>query len=171
VHVLVATDGKLDPQGAARYAQRLAGEAGRITVLTVIEIPRRLLSDLRGVMGDQPAPRSTEMIEYVDQPSRGSGPPRSWPGDDAIIERYLADKRVEYTQPIIKEIDNPGLSANGVVVEGENAARTILERIDELGADVLIIGSHGQGLFQGFVGSTGTKLMRRASIPVLLLRN
>ena len=73
MHVLVATDGKLDPQGAARYAQQLAGETGRITVLTVIEIPRGLLSDLRRVMGEQATPRSTEMIEYVDQPSRGSG--------------------------------------------------------------------------------------------------
>ena len=119
-----ATDGTVDPQGAARYAAQPPEKTGRITVLTVIEIPRGLLSDLRRVMGEQATPRSTEMIEYVDQPSRGSAPPRSWPGDDAIIERYLADKRVEYTQPIIREIDDSRLSADGLVVEVE----TPLER-------------------------------------------
>ena len=171
MHVLVATDGKLDPATAATYAQRLAGDTGRITVLTVIEIPRRLLSELRTVMGEHPAAEIDSDVEYVDRPSPGTGTPRSWPGDDAIVARYLADKRVEYTQPILDAIDNAAIEATGVVVEGEDAARTILERASAHGVDVLVIGSHGQGLFQGVLGSTGTKLMRRAPIPVLLLRN
>lgn len=171
MHVLVATDGKLDPQIAARYAERLAGDTGRITVLTVIEIPRRLLTELRSVMGEQPTAEIDSDVEYVDSPARGTGTPRSWPGDNAIIERYLADKRVEYTQPIIRQLDDTEIATAGLVVEGEDATRTILDRIDALQADVLIIGAHGQGRFQGFLGSTGTKLVRRAPIPVLLLRN
>ena len=47
MHVLVATDGKLDPNRVADFAVRLAGSDGMVTVVTVIEIPRRLLSDLR----------------------------------------------------------------------------------------------------------------------------
>ena len=171
MHVLVATDGKLDPATAARYAERLAGETGRITVLTVIEIPRRLLTELRTVMGEQPTAEIDSDVEYVDSPARGTGTPRSWPGDNVIIERYLADKRVEYTQPIIDELSASNVATAGVVVEGEDATRTILDQIHALEADVLIIGAHGQGLFQGFLGSTGTKLVRRAPIPVLLLRN
>ena len=171
MHVLVATDGKLEPESAARYAERLAGDRGRVTVLTVIEIPRRLLSELRTVMGEHPTAEIDSDVEYVERPTRGTGTPRSWPGDDVIIDRYLADKRFEYAQPVIDAIGNPELEAAGVVVEGEDAAKTILDQAEALGADVLIIGSHGQGVFQGLLGSTGTKLMRRAPIPVLLLRN
>ena len=171
MHVLVATDGKLDPATAARFAERLAGDTGRITVLTVIEIPRRLLSELRGVMGEHPTAEIDSDVEYVERPSRGTGTPRSWPGDDVIISRYLADKRVEYAQPVVDAIGNADLEASGIVVESEDAAGTILEQVEALGVDALIIGSHGQGLFQGLLGSTGTKVMRRAPIPVLLLRN
>ncbi len=48
---------------------------------------------------------------------------------------------------------------------------TILEQIEALDADAVVIGSHGQGLFQGLLGSTGTKIVRRCSRPVLLIRS
>ena len=47
MHVLVATDGTLDITLAATMAARLAGETGRVTVFTAVEVPRQILSDLR----------------------------------------------------------------------------------------------------------------------------
>ena len=38
-------------------------------------------------------------------------------------------------------------------------------------ADVVVIGSHGSGVFQGLLGSTGTKIVRRSPRPVLLIRS
>jgi nucleotide-binding universal stress UspA family protein len=58
-----------------------------------------------------------------------------------------------------------------LVVEGEKPTETILEHVDALGADVLVIGSHGQGAFSGLLGSVGTKLVRGSPKPVLLLKN
>lgn len=170
MHVLVATDGELDPGAAAEFAVALsAGDP--ISVLTVIEIPRRLLQDLRGVMGEQAPADVDRDVEYVDTPTASSGTPRGWPGDDEMISRYLESKKIEYTQPVVDAIRVQGGEASGIVLEGENAANAILEHLasDDVGA--LIIGSHGQGVFQGLLGSTGTKLVRRAPAPVVLIRS
>ncbi len=53
VHVLAATDGSLETEEAASFAASLADENGKVTVLTVVEIPRKMLQDLRDVMGEQ----------------------------------------------------------------------------------------------------------------------
>ncbi len=47
MHVLVATDGQLDPATVARFSAPLAGDDGKVTVLTVIEVPRAMLQDPR----------------------------------------------------------------------------------------------------------------------------
>jgi nucleotide-binding universal stress UspA family protein len=88
VHVLVATDGKLDASQVADFAVPLAGADGLVSVLTVIEIPRRLLSDLREVMGQMPVENHTDAdAEYVEMTDVQPSTPKSWPGDDAVIQR------------------------------------------------------------------------------------
>jgi nucleotide-binding universal stress UspA family protein len=171
VHVLVATDGSLDIEKVTSFATRLAGDDGKVTVLTVVEIPRRLLSDLRRVMGELPEVGVIADDEYVETPAVAQQAPSGWPGDDAMIERYLVDKRIQCADPIATAISETGITAEAIVAEGEKPANLIAERVVDLDADVLVIGSHGQGLFQGVLGSTGTKLVRRCPKPVLLLRS
>lgn len=173
MHVLVATDGNLEPSIVADFATPLAQEDGKVTVLTVVEIPRRLLSDLRAVMG-QPAAidRESEDAEYVDVlPEVTDAPtPPGWPGDDAVIARYLEDKCAEYARPVADEIRGRSVRAEGVVVESENTAQAIMEYATEHEADMIVIGSHGLGAFEGLLGSVGTKIVRRSHLPVLLIR-
>ena len=109
--------------------------------------------------------------EYVETPAVAQQAPSGWPGDDAMIERYLVDKRIQCADPIATAISATGIAAEAIVAEGEKPANLIAERVVDLDADVLVIGSHGQGLFQGVLGSTGTKLVRRCPKPVLLLRS
>ena len=171
MHVLVATDGKVDPVDVTRLAVPLAGADGKVTVLTVIEIPRRLLSDLRAVMGGTPEIEVHRDAEYVGAPAPADDLLRGWPGDNTVISQYLANKNAEYTGPAVAALTAAGASATGTVVEGENAAEAILAQADEMDVDVVVIGSHGQGLFQGLLGSTGTKIVRRSTRPVLLIRH
>ncbi|MGZ8784831.1 MAG: universal stress protein [Acidimicrobiia bacterium] len=42
--------------------------------------------------------------------------------------------------------------------------------VAEIDADVLVIGTHGRGRFEGLLGSTGTKLARLAPCTVILVR-
>ncbi len=169
MHILVATDGQLDPAGVAKFAIPLAGPDGNVTVLTVIEVPRALLSDLRDHFNDQqPRTLIRTDIETVTA-TEPLDPPRSWPGDDAIIEQYLANKEQELCQPLLEALAANGVDATSRVVEGP-AARGILETASNLEVDLIVVGSHGAGLFEGLLGSTGTKVTRLAKRPVLLLR-
>ena len=169
MHVLVATDGQLDPAAVAKFAGPLAGDGGSVTVLTVIEVPRAMLSDLQNHFNDQrPRKLLRTDIETVTA-TEPLDPPRSWPGDDAIIEQYLGNKEQEICTPLLEALHGSGIPADSKVVEGK-AANGILDTADELEVDVIVVGSHGAGLFEGLLGSTGTKVIRLAKRPVLLLR-
>lgn len=169
MHILVATDGTLDLVKAAPLVARLAGDDGTVTVLSVVEIPRRMLAELRTVYGDRPAAPVDSDAEYVglaaNQPSSVG-----WPGDDAMVDRYLTDKREEIIQPILRTLEEAGVNATGDVLEGENAAAVILAAIKDQSADVVCLGSHGSGRFEGLLGSTGTKVTRHSPCPVLVIR-
>jgi nucleotide-binding universal stress UspA family protein len=168
MHVLVATDGELDPASVTKFSAPLAGDSGTVTVLTVIEVPRALLQELQGHFSDQQPP-TLRMTDGETVTSTAPEKPRSWPGDDAIIEQYLESKEQQRCEPVVTALKANGVNATGMVVEGPTA-RGILDTAEELEADVIIVGSHGLGLFEGLLGSTGTKVTRLAKRPVLLLR-
>ena len=168
--VLVATDGKSDVDASARFAYALAGSDGSATVLTVVPIPRQLISQLREQWGETPGSKTDVDAEYVGAPGGMREIRRSFPGDDAVIDQYLGNKRVELCRPVVETIRGLGGRATSDVREGHEIAAGIMEVAQEIGADVIVIGSHGGGAFQGLLGSTGSKLVRRAKRPVLVLR-
>jgi len=169
MHVLVATDGTLDPEEATQFATSLAGSEGSITVLTVVEINRNLLRDLRGLFGERTVDASHQDAEYVGVQHLDSPVGADWPGDDEMLARYLHDQKEMRTGPLLEALTAVGATARVEVLEGE-AAPTIIAAAGDLDADVICIGSHGKGLFDGFLGSTGTKLARRSPVPVLIIR-
>ncbi len=170
MHVLVATDGSIDVEKAATFAGSLAGPDGKATVATIVRVPRTLVSDLRGQFGEASPAGVDADAEYVDAPHGTSATPRSWPGDDAVIDQYLGDKRIEVCRPIVTAIREAGGEAESVVREGDDPAADILALAEEIGAEAIVVGSHGHGGFHGLLGSTGAKLVRRATCPVLVVR-
>jgi len=170
MHVLVATDGSADVNETAMFAHALAGDDGRTTVATIVPVPRQLVAQLREQWGE-PAPIAVDIdAEYVGAPLTGGELERSFPGDDAVIEQYLGNKRVEHCKPVTAAIRDLGGSAESLVVEGTEISKHIMKVANDIDADVIVIGSHGVGGFQGLLGSTGAKLVRRAKRPVLVLR-
>jgi nucleotide-binding universal stress UspA family protein len=170
VHVLIATDGKLAVEEVARFVAPLAGDGGDVTVLTVVEIPHSFLAEMRSQYGEQGPPEVVGDNEYIAV-SHGGTEPFGWPGDVAMIERYKEDKRVQRCTPLVEALNGVGVAATGKVVESEQTARAILDGIEACEADLVVIGSHGQGLFEGLLGSTGTKIARQAGCAVLLVHN
>ena len=171
MHVLVATDGEMETEAAANFAATLAGADGRATVLTVVEVPRVFLEDMRSHFGSDDGPSVVADYTYVETPKAPQEGPTGWPGDDALIERYIGDKLQQNTAPLVRALKDRGIETDARVVESENVAPTIIEQLVALDAEVVVIGSHGQGLFQGLLGSTGTKIVRRSPRPVLLIRS
>ena len=171
MHVLIATDGHLDATTVAGSAAGLAGPDGSVTVLTVVEVPRMLLKDLRQVYGEAVDVHPTHVdSEYVGQAPGTPKVGQDWPGDDAFVNRYVADKTDARTRDVVTALEVAGMKADVVGRESEDAASAILEAIVDLGTDVVCIGTHGLGRFQGLLGSTGTKIARLATCSVLLVR-
>ena len=171
MHVLVATDGEIEAATAAEFAARLAGAEGRVTVLTVVEVPRTFLNDIRDHWGPGDGESVVADYTFVETPVARSDGPTGWPGDDAMIERYLTDKLRRNTGPLVDALEQRGIEAGTLVIESENVTASIIGQVVALDADVVVIGSHGKGLFQGVLGSTGTKIVRRSPRPVLLIRS
>lgn len=170
MRVLIATDGHVDPTRAAALCAGLVGEDRMVTVLTVVEVPRRMLEEMRAAA----APPTSEVlarvqVEYAHEPIEPPAP-GSWMGDAAAIERYVHTCAARATHELVAALERAGLRAEVIARDAENVAGEILAVVDELSVDVLCIGTHGLGRFEGLLGSISTKLVRRAPCSVLLVR-
>ena len=168
MHVLVATDGTLDTALTATMASRLAGEEGRVTVFTAVEVPRQILSDLRGASTRHADPANVDVAYRREQAADlATG---SWIGDDAFLSQYVDRVVASRTADLVAQLEVKGVEVTAAGVEGENAARSVLDAVSEYRPDVLCVGTHGLGRFEGLLGSLSTKLARLAPCPVLLIR-
>jgi nucleotide-binding universal stress UspA family protein len=170
MHVMIATDGSLDASRTALVASKLASDDGRVTVLTVVEVPRRLMEDMRKAVGSTPSALSDGFsVEYVrDQADNPA--PTEWLGDDAIVDRYVNGTVRSRTSDLTAALAALGVEHSVVGVEGENAARIVLAAAKNDDVDILCVGTHGLGRFEGLLGSTSTKIARLATCSVLLVR-
>lgn len=167
MHVMIATDGSLDPERTTSIASSLAGDDGRITVVSVVEVPREMLDDMRNAAGGASAASPT--AEY-QRSQAGDAEPTHWVGDDAIVSQYVNRKLAERTAGLTAALDAADVDYAVVGLEGENAARTVLATVEDHDVDALLIGTHGLGRFEGLLGSTSTKLARRTPCSVVLVR-
>ena len=169
MHVMIATDGSLDADAAVAVVAPLASAGGRVTVFTVVEVPRGFLSDIRASVDPDTSQLQDVMAEYGGDKS-GRSEPSGWIGDDALLTRYVDGCVRRRTADLVDRLRSAGAAPEVVGVEGENAARAILKAVAESEVDILCIGTHGLGRFEGLLGSTSTKLARRAECSVLLVR-
>ena len=92
MHVMIATDGSLDATKSARMAACLAGDDGKVTVLTVIEVPRGLLDDMRSAAADSAMDKAREISSEHRQTQAPDPPVSHWVGDDAVLKQYVKSK-------------------------------------------------------------------------------
>jgi len=170
MHIMIATDGSLDPEKTAEMASKLASDGGRVTVLTVVEVPRGLLEDMRRAWGDSPSALAGGFsVEYQKDQAEDPAPTK-WVGDDAIVDRYVSRTVTSRTSGLAEALTATGVEVSVVGVEGEKAARTIIAAAKNDNVDFLCVGTHGLGRFEGLLGSTSTKIARLAPCTVVLVR-
>jgi nucleotide-binding universal stress UspA family protein len=168
MHVLVATDGTLDITRTAQIAGRLAGQTGRVTVFTAVEVPRQILSDLRSASTRHADPATLDVAFRREQ--AGDLATGHWIGDDAFVAQYVKRVVSTRTTDLVAALQADGVDVVAIGVEGESASRSVLEAVGEHQPDVLCVGTHGQGRFEGLLGSLSTKLARLAPCSVFLIR-
>jgi len=152
MHVLIATTGVLGPEPAVEFTRHLLGTSGRVTVTTVIEVPRSFLDTLRSE-GWHPL---TEEFEVDD-------------GDDAIIQRYVDERGRRLTEPVTAALRSAGIESTSIFREGGDPAATISQLAEELGADVVLLGATRQIFDQTAWESVSARVMIESGRPVLVL--
>ncbi len=170
MHVMIATDGSLDTQKMSALAASLTADSGHVTVFSVVEVPRQMLTEMRHAATDATAAAAGELEPEYRRTQAIVDPVTHWDGDDAVILRYVNRIVATRTADLIAELDEAGVEYTVVGVEGENAARSVLAAAAEYQPDVLCLGTHGMGRFEGMLGSLSTKIARLAPCSVLLVR-
>ena len=143
MHVLVATDGSQLSIDAARRASELLRGADHVTLLSVItEVPG---DDAGGFEGSVYSAEEQEAVWNSELAEAGEE-----------IERTaaaLSSKRIEKR------------------VEVGDVANTVCHTAEKVGADVIVVGSHGRtGFGRLLLGSVSEHVVRHAPCPVLVVR-
>lgn len=143
--LLVPHDFSPAAAGALALARDLAAAfGGKIALLHVSPIPHGLRPDSKIVPEDGSA--TIRIDEYMTAAAARK------------LEALCTDSRVP-------------MSIHTVAAERE-AAGEILAKAKEVGADVIVMGTHGRsGMKRLLVGSVAESVLRRATVPVVVVRD
>jgi len=160
-NILYATDLSKNSAYAFRYAINSAEHHGAdIHILHVLEI--RLFP--ASLPGDEGTGTLSEGPLYVKKLKK-------FDAEEKKVAKQKIQKRLKtFCQ---RELQGKAALLKRVVsieiVEGDPAAQ-ILQKAEELPADVVIMGSHGKGLLaHAFLGSVAEKVLHRIKIPVFII--
>lgn len=88
-----------------------------------------------------------------------------------VAEKVVDDARVALQTILADAARNRGVSA-GLHLEEGRATIAVQNYADAVNADLVVLGSHGEGFLQGLLlGSTASRLVRKSRTPVLVVKN
>lgn len=179
MHILIATDGHLDAKKATELVSRLHRPDDAVTVLTALDHPRQFLRDYAeaagvtevatiaheagaGVIGMASGAKAAERLAPLMHHQAEEHP--------GGLGRYFAATARTRVDVLIDLLKDAGITAEAAwTTTDSQTAKTILEAAERADADLLVVGSHGRRRAEGVLGSTVTKLLRRASMPVVVV--
>jgi ACR3 family arsenite efflux pump ArsB/nucleotide-binding universal stress UspA family protein len=156
--ILYATDLSGSARHAARYACSLGHQFGaEVFVIHVIQDVLDALSNEAGV----------SFADIVEQGDRDA-----FQGESIEkAKRALGQRIREASQDVKKEIPLCPLSEEKVIVEVGDPAHEILVAAERGRFDLLVLGTHGHGrLGRRLIGSVAGEIVKRSSIPVMVVR-
>ncbi len=144
-HVLVPLDGSQLAEKAVDYAQQIVAPNGRITLLTVLNIPDYPL------YGFYPTPVVIEGTDYQ------------------TAAKTLIPQAREYLEGIASVLREHKLQVHIETAMGEPAA-VIVDSAQNLGVDVIVMSTHGRSGFSRWLfGSITQKVLAATPCPVLVI--
>lgn len=153
MHILIATTGVLPPAPAADLCQRLLGEQGRVTVMTVIEVPRSFL-------------------EAMDDDQRRSLlDDGSWETETAErkAHEYLEERGRKVVEPVVAAFRARGHEPGVRFVEGADPAEAIIDTATAVGADLIMMGATRRLFTEQAWTSVSARVMERTQCPLVLV--
>ncbi|MBT8479689.1 MAG: universal stress protein [Gemmatimonadetes bacterium] len=92
-------------------------------------------------------------------------------GPDEVRHDVAVEFKREHEQlhAMADRLREQGHEVSALMVQGPTV-QTILEQSEKLGAEVIVVGSHGRGkLFDLVVGSVSAGVIRKSAVPVLVV--
>jgi len=87
-----------------------------------------------------------------------------------VIETIRKRLETVYREAWPEMVDHDFLAGNVVVKTGE-PVNQILKQAEQTGCDLIVMGTHGQGMFaEALMGSTARRVIHRSRTPVLVVR-
>ena len=177
MHIFIATDGSLNTDKTVELVRRLYEPDDMVTIFTAIDFPRAFLQNyaaasgaadiaaIADAAGSQLVGGSRAAEHLVTTPERAADPRQ------VDTSNYFLSVAEKCCGPLKSALGDAGITASVLWAQTENqTARIIIAEADLKKADILVLGSHGHGGFEGPLGSTVTKLVRRTKKPILLVR-
>lgn len=148
-HILFATDFSPHAEVAKKVAISLAkGDGKRLWALTVLEPVE-------------------EPLTLAEEPPEV--PPKKWETLLTEEERTLEREEERRLAQDVAEIEAAGVAVTKLVREGD-PDREIIAAAKEVGADLIVMGSHSQrSIWDVVLGSTTEKVTKAAPCPVLVV--
>jgi nucleotide-binding universal stress UspA family protein len=153
VRILIATAGVLPPEPVAGFVDRLLASGGEVYVVTVIEVPRSFLDEIR-----------SEEWHPMDD-----GAPSWSTEEDKVIAKYVEERGARITEPILAALRSREVEATTVFLEGEDKAGTIISAAEEIDADLVVLGATKQLFDESHWESVSARVMRDSRRAVLVV--
>ncbi len=94
------------------------------------------------------------------------------PGDVQLARNLSADeikREHQHLLGISTQLREKGVDAQAILLKGD-AAKLILEKADDLGVEMIILGTHGHGLLhKALLGSVSEAVMRHAQCNLMIV--
>ena len=147
MHVLIGTDGSDDAIAAAAAGLGLLGAPSAVTVVCVMDTPGAATAGLEsgfagGMVSDAEVDRAWSMVEQDAREAL-----------ERTVERLGVETPVEQ------------------VARAGEAGPAICHLAEEIGADVIVVGSRGRGAIKrALLGSVSSHITNHAPCPVVVVR-
>ena len=125
----------------------------------IVEAAKQVTTDKAGqiVLLHVTAP-DPEFVSYKPGPQHE----RDWRAEDIKKEREQIDQ-------LRDELQGQQIKVKSLVVEGPTTDK-IMEEVERFSADMIVMGTHGHtAVYEALVGSVTHAVLRRATVPVLLV--
>ncbi len=146
MHVLIATTGVLSPEPVVEFTRQLLGQHGKVTLITVIEVPRKFLDGLqqnKGATGDN--------------------------ASDAAADKYLQERGHRLVEPVAQALEGARIPYEVIYLDGADPSIAISQAAGDLGADVVILGATRPIFDRDAWESVSARVMIECGKPVLVV--
>lgn len=153
MRILIATTGVLPAAPVAEFCKRLLGEHDKVTVMTVVRVPRSFLESLDDTV------RRSFLDDSADDPASA----------EKKAALYLEERGRRAVDPICAALAAEHIDSDVRFVEGDDPADAIIATAESMGAELVMLGATRRLFTEEAWRSVSARVMVNSRLPVLLV--